>query len=69
MKTEIAEECGQYGGVQMVTMPRTGPHAGKAFVLYDDTSAAEKAFKVMDGRFFDGSTVKCSYMPLDQMPS
>lgn len=65
---DIKEECGSYGTVEDVFVPKpstdgsTVPGLGKAFVKFADKESAAKACDELAGRTFDGKTVGCNYI-------
>jgi len=69
---DIRSETEQYGKILSFEIPRgdkLGSHpaedAGKCFVRYELVSSAVKAFDALNGRDFDGNTVKASFLPVE----
>mmetsp|Transcript_20026 Transcript_20026/g.37414 ORF Transcript_20026/g.37414 Transcript_20026/m.37414 type:complete len:426 (+) Transcript_20026:574-1851(+) len=59
---DTREECGQYGQLVSVIIPRAGePGATKIFLEYSSNDDAAKAIKGLQGRTFDGRRVQASY--------
>jgi hypothetical protein len=67
LRGEIAEECTKFGPVlkcvvhEISSSTVSDDEAVRIFVLFGNLAAAQKASKVMDGRFFGGRIVKASY--------
>eukprot|EP00466_Bigelowiella_natans_P018139 jgi/Bigna1/77071/fgenesh1_pg.45_\ len=57
---DIKIECEGFGEVANVTISKDGIDRGKVFVSFKTTKAAEAALKDLNGRVFDGNTVKAS---------
>jgi len=66
---DIQEECAKNGPVVKMVVPRTGPDAGKAFVLFEQATAAASAYGKLNGRQFDGNTVTATYLPPSDFPN
>jgi hypothetical protein len=67
---DISNECERFGGVEAFAAPR--PHdlqghppdaAGQCFVTYTAITSAVKAREALDGRDFDGRSVKATFVP------
>lgn len=59
---DIREECGNYGQVQDMVIPRPGEAGvGKVFVLFTDVGGARKAKGALEGRQFMSRTVLVTY--------
>ena len=62
IKEDITSECGKYGGLQQVILPRANEvNAGKVYLLYNTADAAAKIFKEVHGRAFGDKTVVADY--------
>lgn len=64
---DIQEECGKYGSVQRIVIPRPipdqeNPDVGKIFVEFDSVEAASAALKALAGRKFADRTVFTSFV-------
>ena len=67
---DIKSECESCGGaVTAVFMPRSGPHATKAYVTFAEVVGASKARESLDKRQFDGNTVKATFIQEGEVPS
>ncbi|GAA5820955.1 hypothetical protein JCM11251_001895 [Rhodosporidiobolus azoricus] len=79
---DIKEECGKFGSVQEVKIPRPVPTAsgkvdvkaseavkdlGKVLVLFEKEEEAEKALQAIAGRQFGGRTCICAFAPLESV--
>eukprot|EP00887_Chlorella_sp_A99_P004859 scaffold4.g4859.t1 len=69
---DMREECGKYGAVVALHIPRPGPPGappppglGKVVVEYDSSSSALAARNALHGRKFGGSVVEAVLMPAD----
>ncbi|GAA5915386.1 hypothetical protein JCM6882_000238 [Rhodosporidiobolus microsporus] len=77
---DIRDECGKFGTVQEVKIPRPVATAsgkvdvkasegvrdlGKVLVLFEKEDEAEKALQAIAGRQFGGRTCICAYAPLE----
>mmetsp|Transcript_11678 Transcript_11678/g.13884 ORF Transcript_11678/g.13884 Transcript_11678/m.13884 type:complete len:117 (-) Transcript_11678:195-545(-) len=58
---DIKIECEGFGEVANVTISKDGIDRGKVFVSFKTTKAAEAALKDLNGRVFDGNTVKARF--------
>eukprot|EP00559_Dactyliosolen_fragilissimus_P005773 CAMPEP_0184858082 /NCGR_PEP_ID=MMETSP0580-20130426/3180_1 /TAXON_ID=1118495 /ORGANISM="Dactyliosolen fragilissimus" /LENGTH=448 /DNA_ID=CAMNT_0027354007 /DNA_START=14 /DNA_END=1360 /DNA_ORIENTATION=- len=58
---DTKDECGQFGKLTNVIIPRTGPGATKIFLEYVSMDDAEKAVQGLAGRTFDGRKVTAVY--------
>jgi len=68
---DMREECGKYGNLVKVVIPRPRPGedvpgVGKVFVEYADTAGAAKAKASLHGRRFGGNSVVAVYYPEDK---
>lgn len=67
IKEDIEEECGKYGKVVDLKIPRPSGGSrqnagvGKIFVRFEEKEMAEKALKALAGRKFADRTVVCTY--------
>lgn len=66
IKEDVEEECGKYGQILEVKIPRpTGarvnPGVGKIFIKYADIESAQKALKALAGRQFASRTVVATH--------
>lgn len=46
IKEDMMEECGKFGQVQSLQMPKTGPGKTMVFVKFDSLASAAKGFQV-----------------------
>uniref|UniRef100_A0A7S2V5R1 RRM domain-containing protein n=1 Tax=Fibrocapsa japonica TaxID=94617 RepID=A0A7S2V5R1_9STRA len=62
---DTRDECGKYGAVQSMEIPRPGaPHGvGKVFIEFTSTADAAKAIGALKGRTFAGNKVDARYFP------
>lgn len=58
---DTKDECGQFGSLKSVVIPRTGPGATKIFLSYVTQEDAAKAVKALAGRTFEGRKVCADY--------
>lgn len=63
---DIRDECGNYGAVRDLVIPRTGPGVGKVFVAFNEQNAANQAKAALEGRQFMGRTVLVTYYDEDK---
>lgn len=70
---DMEEECGRYGRVIRVQIPRPAPPdqpqatgLGKVVIEFEDVNVAVKARNAMHGRKFAGRTVTAAFLPEDQ---
>lgn len=61
IKEEVTDECRKYGNVVSLEMDTA---QGLIFVEFGDVRASKRAQAKLEGRSFDGRTVKCRYFPL-----
>eukprot|EP00300_Choanocystis_sp_HF-7_P002286 c11760_g1_i1.p1 GENE.c11760_g1_i1~~c11760_g1_i1.p1 ORF type:complete len:361 (+),score=68.88 c11760_g1_i1:35-1084(+) len=72
LEGEVAGECSRYGKVEKclifeVTDGSAGPEESvRIFVSFDTVESARKAYVDLDGRFFGGRTVHCSFYPKER---
>eukprot|EP00301_Raphidiophrys_heterophryoidea_P021731 c6072_g1_i2.p1 GENE.c6072_g1_i2~~c6072_g1_i2.p1 ORF type:complete len:204 (+),score=33.89 c6072_g1_i2:315-926(+) len=70
LEGEVSEECSRFGAVERclifeVTDGSAPPDkAVRIFILFHTLESAKKAYVDLDGRFFGGRTVSCSFFPL-----
>lgn len=69
ISSDIAGECARLGSMQQFEMPRHGPFAGKALVMYASAADARSAISVLHGRPFDGRTVEATLLPETEWPA
>lgn len=67
---DMREECGKYGTLINLVIPRPGPSeneassgVGMVFVEYSDSQAAAKAISALNGRKFGGNVVLATFYP------
>jgi len=59
---DTKEECGQYGQLLNIHIPKTGePGVTKIFLEYASTDDSSKAIKGLEGRTFDGRRVQATF--------
>jgi hypothetical protein len=58
---DMKEECGKFGTVEGIQMPREGDGKTMVFIKFDSTASAEKAFAGLHGRSFENRKVVASY--------
>lgn len=64
---DIKDECGTYGQLLRLTLPRPGqPGVGRAFLEYASVADAVRAFGEVNGRAFGDRLVVASYLPEDR---
>ena len=64
---DTREECGQFGTLKSVVIPRKGePGATKVFLEYETVEEAGKALEGLQGRTFDGRLVEAAYFDMDR---
>jgi splicing factor U2AF subunit len=69
--SDIKEECGQYGTIEDVHIPKPStddtkvPGLGKAYIKYSTAEEAQKANNSLMGRTFDGKKVLCGYLSVE----
>lgn len=57
LKEDIESECGRYGIVRDVNIPRDGPWMGTAFVQFEHSEGAGEAISALAKRVFDGTKI------------
>jgi len=69
---DIRGECEQFGPVVMLVIPTKDDlqgfsmvDAGKCFVRYEQVTSAIKAYDALNGRSFDGNTVRATFLPTE----
>lgn len=62
IKEEVTDECRKYGNVVSLVMDTA---QGFIFVEFGDARASKRAQAKLEGRSFDGRTIKCRYYPLE----
>ncbi len=69
IKEDITEECGKFGLVNQVMIPRPDPSGrpvpglGKVFVEFANSGQCATAKKSLEGRKFGASTVLAAFYP------
>ena len=58
---DTKDECGQFGALKSVIIPRDGPGKTKIFLEYMGKDDAAKAIAGLAGRTFDGKAVQATY--------
>ena len=58
---DTKDECGQFGALKSVIIPRDGPGKTKIFLEYMSKDDAAKAIAGLAGRTFDGKSVAAAY--------
>ena len=58
---DTTEECGQFGSLRRVIIPRDGPGSTKIFLEYVSEDDATRAVAGLAGRTFDGRKVTAGY--------
>ena len=60
----MRDECGKFGRVERVSIPRPGASGGVGlvFVLFADAGSAAAARQALHGRRFGGRAVEASFM-------
>ena len=70
---DVSDECGNYGKVVRVVVPRPPAHnvkdwtadgVGEVFVLFDNSQAATIALKAVHGRSFANRVIQGSFFPI-----
>jgi len=62
IRDDIKEECGNYGSVTDIVVPRPGEKGvGKVFVMFSDVSGSRKAKGALEGRQFMSRTVLVTF--------
>eukprot|EP00245_Coleochaete_scutata_P012905 TRINITY_DN508_c0_g4_i2.p1 TRINITY_DN508_c0_g4~~TRINITY_DN508_c0_g4_i2.p1 ORF type:complete len:397 (-),score=99.82 TRINITY_DN508_c0_g4_i2:626-1816(-) len=71
IKEDMRDECGKYGTLTNLVIPRPRPGenvpgVGKVFVEYTDIAGSSKAKASLHGRKFGGNTVVATFYPEDK---
>jgi RNA recognition motif-containing protein len=66
IKEDMLEECGKFGKVESLEMPKEGPGKTMVFVKFDSLESAAKGFSMLHGRSFETRVVEASYFPQDK---
>ena len=66
---DTKEECGSFGALKNVIIPRSGPGLTKIFLEYMTPADAGKAIEQLAGRTFDGRKVTAVYFNEDKFNS
>ncbi|EGD83699.1 hypothetical protein PTSG_04304 [Salpingoeca rosetta] len=61
VRDEVLEASTKYGPVFHIFVDKTAPQ-GQVFLKFKDSVASAQAYQAMNGRLFDGRTVKAEYM-------
>mmetsp|Transcript_14660 Transcript_14660/g.43583 ORF Transcript_14660/g.43583 Transcript_14660/m.43583 type:complete len:410 (-) Transcript_14660:289-1518(-) len=60
---DIRSACEEHGKLLHFSCPKEGePDAGNAYLKYEQIASAVKAFEALNGRDFDGNTVKATFL-------
>lgn len=59
---DVEEECGQYGEVKKVEIPRTGVWKGTALIQFSKNEEAQTAVEALRKRVFDGRQIKAEFV-------
>jgi len=71
VETDVKEECDTrtQGAVETILVPRPAKDAGKevkglgnVYIKFKDVTAAATVFKIMNGRQFDGHSIRASFV-------
>lgn len=63
---DTKEECGSFGALKQVIIPRDGPGSTKIFLEYFSSDDAAKAISALRGKTFDGRKVEADYFDEDK---
>jgi hypothetical protein len=63
---DTKEECGTFGTLVNIEIPRTGPGKGKIYLEYKTREEAANAIQQLGGRTFDGKKVEATYFDEDK---
>lgn len=63
---DTKDECGQFGALKSVVIPRTGPGKTKIFLEYVSKNDAAKAIQGLAGRTFDGKSVEATFFSMEK---
>ncbi len=63
---DTKDECGQFGALKSVVIPRDGVGKTKIFLEYVSKDDAAKAIQGLAGRTFDGKAVQANYYSEDK---
>lgn len=66
---DTKDECGQFGCLKDLVIPRSGVGMTKIFLHYDSPDDAAKAIAALAGRTFDGRKVDAQYFPEEKFAS
>jgi len=62
-RQDIRSACEEHGKLLHFSCPKEGePDAGNAYLKYEQIASAVKAFEALNGRDFDGNTVKATFL-------
>jgi len=60
LEQDVASECGKFGNIEKITVFAANVR-GIVLVKYSTAFAAQECVQSMNGRFFGGTQIKCSY--------
>lgn len=60
---DVRQECESYGKVLEISIPKSGPGRGTAFVAYANKAEAEKAIAGLQERVFEGQAISGVIVP------
>ena len=66
IKEDMLEECGKFGKVEALEMPKEGPGKTMVYIKFDSLESAGNGFKMLHGRSFETRVVEASYYPEDK---
>lgn len=66
IKEDMLEECGKFGKVEALQMPKEGPGKTMVYIKFDSLESAGKGFSMLHGRSFETRVVEASYFPQDK---
>lgn len=62
IEDEVKEECSKYGKVIHIHVKKN--KEGEIYLKVDNVLAGEKVYKALNGRWFAGRQVSCTFIPL-----
>ena len=60
IEKEMAEECGKYGAIKKVGLSEEAGHV-QVFICFAKQESAVRAFRDLNGRYFDGRQILASF--------